>query len=319
LKSSDLLRRLVHNWPAKILSLAAAVLLVVFNNVSRLEERFFSVPLELKLPAEYVPAAEYPQQVRIVLRGESEEIFRIEEQDIRAYVDLSEHDSSGEYQEPVEIERRTSSLNVQPLEIEVEPQEITVRLDRMLEKGVPVVPSLQGSPPPGYELSQYELSPSSVEVQGPEDVVREIERLNTEDVDLGGRRQSFTLRVRLQKPDPFISFPGGDVVEFRGTIKERVLLQTFEGVGMVVVGLPPDLRLADELPDGELRVQGKQVQLAELDSSDLRLILDASAVSSTGSHTLSVRPQVPTGLLVLRYEPQELSVRVEEVQPEGQQ
>jgi hypothetical protein len=109
LKSSDLLRRLVHNWPAKILSLAAAVLLVVFNNVSRLEERFFSVPLELKLPAEYVPAAEYPQQVRIVLRGESEEIFRIEEQDIRAYVDLSEHDSSGEYQEPVEIERRTSS------------------------------------------------------------------------------------------------------------------------------------------------------------------------------------------------------------------
>ncbi|MFW5812282.1 MAG: hypothetical protein ACOCWS_04785, partial [Alkalispirochaetaceae bacterium] len=91
------LKRLLRNWPAKVLSFVAALMLLVFHNITTLEERFISVPLELRLDESLVPASDYPRQVRVRLRGDSEEVFRVVEESITAYADLTEHESEGEY------------------------------------------------------------------------------------------------------------------------------------------------------------------------------------------------------------------------------
>ena len=91
MKSS--LKRLLRNWPAKVLSFVAALMLLVFHNITSLEERFFSVPLELRLSESLVPASNYPRQVRVRLRGDSEEVFRVVEENIVAFADFSEHTS----------------------------------------------------------------------------------------------------------------------------------------------------------------------------------------------------------------------------------
>jgi YbbR domain-containing protein len=246
----------------------------------------------------------------VSLRGESEEIFRILEEDIRAYVDLTEHDSAGEFLEPIRVERLGTARGIEPLEIGVEPVEVAITLEETLQKGVEVQPSLSGFPPTGYELTQYQISPSTVEIQGPRSRVAQMEEVTTEDIELTGRREDFNVRVRLQRPDPLVTFLGGDVVEFRGIVEEAVVLHTFDPVETVVLGLDPQLQLDGQLPSGTVRVQGRQLDLEDTEPDQVQLIVDASAITSPGQYVLSVRPDVPQGLIVLRYEPTEVEVTV---------
>jgi hypothetical protein len=311
LRSSDFFSRLLSNWPAKVVALAAAVLLVVFNDVARLEERFFSVPLELVLDEGYVPGSPYPANVRVRLRGNSDGVFQVLEEDVRAYVDLSEHQSEGVYKGPVEIERQGTALEVDPLEIRVEPLEVTVALERKINKSLEVRPTLNGFPPSGYQLSQFRLTPSTVEVEGPRSEVEDLTHVVTEDIELAGRREDFSVRVRLVRPDPLVAFPGGDVVEFRGVIEESVILHTFEEVGIVYLDLPEDLRIVSSPTEGSIRVQGKQLDIEAAAPEDVRLVADGSVVTGAGTYVLTVRPEIPRGLLVLRYEPTQAEVQVE--------
>ncbi|MFP3960125.1 MAG: YbbR-like domain-containing protein [Spirochaetaceae bacterium] len=312
MRGRRLIGRVLHNWPAKALSLVAAMLLLVFHDIARLEERFLSVPLVLELPDGYVPASEYPENVRVSLRGESDEIFRILEEDIRAYVDLSDYDTAGVYKDPVRIDRRGTASGIEPLEISVEPQEVSVTLEESLQKSVDVEPSLSGFPPSGYELTQYQTSPSSVEIEGPRSRVEDIDTVVTEDIDLSGRRDDFGVRVRLQHPDALVRFRGGDVVEFRGIIEESVVLHTFDPVETVVLGLDPELQIEGSLPSGMIRVQGRSSLIEEIDPEEIQLVADAGEITGEGEYTLSLRPDVPQGLVVLRYEPTEVEVRLTE-------
>lgn len=305
------LRRLLRNWPAKVLSFVAALLLLVFHNITTLEERFFSVPLELRLSESLVPASNYPRQVRVRLRGDSEEVFRVVEENVVAYADFSGHTGEGEYRAPVRIAETEATARIDPLEISVEPQEISVFLEEKLVRSVEVEPNIAGAPPTGFELTNYQMNPSTVQVEGPESIVRELGTLETEEIEVAGKREDFTERVRIVRPDPLIQFPGGNVVEFRGFVEEAVVLTTFESVDVVLLGLLPEFELGSPLPTGSVRVQATQRRLEDLSAGDVQLTVDAGTISEAGSYELPVVPRVPQGVVVLRYEPTSVRIEVE--------
>jgi YbbR domain-containing protein len=308
------LQRVFRNWPAKILSFAAALLLLVFHDITRLEERFVTVPLELELNNELVPASSYPQQARVRLRGESQQVFRVVEEDLRAYIDLRRYTSEGEYRTPVLVEREGTAAETGALEITVEPDSVQVELEEKLLSSLEVEPSTSGFPAAGYELVQLVMSPSSVQVEGPRSVVEDLNVVRTEEVDLSTRREDFTERIRLVRPDPLVRFPGGSVVEMRGVIDESVVLETFETVELVVTGLNPQFRLAERLPAGLVRVQARQIDVENITPGDIQLSVDASSVDAAGSVRLPVRPIVPSGFVVLRYEPTSVLLQVEDAE-----
>lgn len=308
----NVLNRAFRNWPAKILSLAAAVLLLVFHDITRLEERFITVPLELELSARFVPASSYPRQVRLRIRGESEQVFRVVDEDFRAYLDLRRFSADGEYTVPVQVERGGAATETGTLEVIPEPDSVIVQLEEKLLKSLEVVPKTSGFPPTGYELVQLLMTPSSVEVEGPRSTLENISEVSTEDVDLSNRREDFTERIRLVPPDPLVLFPGGDIVEIRGIIEEAVVLQTFEPVELIVTGLSPDLRIDQDIPTGVIRVQARQIDVEGVGPGDLQLAVDASSITEAGTIRLPVRPVVPPGFVVLRYEPTSVQLGVQE-------
>jgi YbbR domain-containing protein len=309
-----LLQRTFRNWPAKILSFAAALLLLVFHDITRLEERFVTVPLELELNNEFVPGSSYPQQVRLRLRGESQQVFRVVEEDLRAYLDLRRYTSEGAFRAPVLVEREGTAAEAGALEVTVEPDSVQMELEEKLLRSLEVEPTTSGFPAAGYELIQLVMSPSSVQVEGPRSVVDDLDVVRTEEVDLSTRREDFTERIRLVRPDPLVRFPGGAVVEMRGIIEESVVLETFDSVELVVTGLDPGLRLTESLPAGLIRVQARQIDVQDISPGDMQLSVDASSVEESGAVRLPVRPIVPSGFVVLRYEPTSILLQVEEVQ-----
>lgn len=308
---SKLLTRLLENWPAKIIALGLAIVIVVLNNLSQIEERFFSVPLELRLSDDVVPAEEYPNRVEIRLRGNEDEVFEIDADSIIAYADFSEHTSDGIFREPIEIERTGSALSVETLEITVDPLTVTVELAEKLVKSIEVVPDIVGFPPPGYELSDYRISPTAVAIEGPRDRIDSVTQVFTEEITLAGRTDDFTESVRLVRADPLIRFPGGTVVDFRALIVESIIQRVYDQIDISVLDLDPALTVVSPIPTGTIRVQGRQLDVDTIEIDRIGLIVDASRITGPGEYRVAVRPQIPPGLVVLSIEPSQIEIVVE--------
>lgn len=310
MKSDLLFDRLLRNWPAKVLSIAAAIFLFLFNRMATLEERFFSVPLEIAASENFIPAEALPENVRVTVRGRNQEVNLILAEDILARVDFSGLEEEGTYSAAVQLEKTGAALHADPIELRVEPATLTVRFESRIRKSVEVVPNITSFPDKGYELGQYFLTPTTVEVEGVRSTMENLSRVTTEDIDISGRSEDFTVRVRLEKPDETVRFPGGDVVEFFGVIQESVVLRTLENLDVIALDLRPGLVIAGELPPNQMRIQGRQLQLEELEAGDLRFTMDFSGIDGPGTYLLPLSPDVPQGVLVLRYEPVEVNVEI---------
>lgn len=304
-------RRLFDNWPAKVIALAVAVVVVLLNDLTGVDERYFSVPLELELADQFVPGEAYSNRVRITLRGAEDEIFRVLEDDIVARADFREHETDGVFRAPVTVERRGTALDADVLEISVEPLTVTVQLEEKLITSVEVVPNLLGFPPPGYELTDYRVSPTQVALAGPRSLIADVDSVLTEEIDLSGRTDDFTEVVRLESPGDLTDFPGGNIVDFRALITETVVQSEFDNVEIIIVDLDPGLRVVSDIPTGSIQVQGKQLNLEGIPEARVNIVVDAASISGPGTYELPTRPQIPGGILVLGIDPARVELVVE--------
>ncbi len=145
MNTRKLILSLAVNWPAKVLSVALALILFVFHEMSTLTTRTIIVPLTIETNSAMTPGSAYPRNVRIRLRGESDGVKSILDSDIEAYLDLSMHESEGQYRAPVQIRKKGSALVPEPLEIAVNPLEVSINLDKRINKTFPLAASIQGN------------------------------------------------------------------------------------------------------------------------------------------------------------------------------
>jgi YbbR domain-containing protein len=214
-----LLEKITEKWPVKVLSVAAALIISVFYRMHTLETRSFSVPLNIEPNTAFVPASSFAQVVRVSLRGESNTVFSIAEEDIEAYIDLSRFSSEGSHRMPVKIRKRGGALGVEPLEVTVEPAEIHIRLENKTGRAVNVYPVFQGRLAEGFELIDEFIIPETIYAQGPRGRMENLVEFNTAAVDLDGRSESFTVRVNVINNDPFIEMHGSRTIEYQAVIQ----------------------------------------------------------------------------------------------------
>lgn len=309
MKSSRVAERITNNWPAKILSVAAAVLLFFFYRISTLEQRYITVPLDVVANGYYTPSAPLPATVRVTLRGKADTIFGIREADIEAYVDLTTFRGEGIYRVPVQIRKKGSALDVD-VEIRVDPIDVAVTLERAVQKTVQVFANVKGFPARGYQLGQYLLTPDRVVIEGPQSRVGSIADVSTGPIDLAGKTADFTTRVDLDVSDPTVRVIGNDSVEFHGIVQPIVIIKTIEPIDIVPMDLAPDLRLKADVTTGSIRVQGNQLAIERIKPGDITLTVDCAQIRGPGVHVLPTKPSVPAGISVLGFSPQTVSLTI---------
>ncbi len=309
MKRREFFGYIASNWPAKVLSIGAAILLFLFYRSGGLEQRFFNVPLNVLVNDNYIPAGSYPLSARIILRGNQNDIYHISEEDIEVFADFSNHKSEGSFRAAVQFTKKGTALYIDPLEIKVDPLDVTISLERKITKSVEVFPTLGGFEKKGYELVHYFLSPTSVKVTGPRSHVEGINAIQTREIDLTDRSENFTIMVRLDNEDMDIAFPGGDVIEFHGVIQETTILKTFTPVDFITLDLAEDLTFEKMPSQGFIKIQTTQLSLEKMNVEDFRLIIDCSGISLPGEYTIPVEPDVPSGVLLLKYDPVEITLK----------
>ncbi len=302
--------RMTANWPAKVLSLAAALLLFFFYRLNRLEDRYISAPLSVIMNDEFVPSSQIPRSVRITLRGESNTLFKIQDDDLRASLDLSSFHGEGVYRAPVHIEQRDSALGVDPLMIQVEPAEVAVNLERKLSRIVPVTPTFRGFLDPGYELVSFDITPPEVQIMGPASAVNRSSDVPTDFIELTGKNSDFAATVRLVKKDSLISLTGPDTVDFRAVVQRSLAVRNFENLDIAMVGLSDSLSVASVIPKGTVTIRSSTSDISGFQPAPDVLSVDLSSIHGAGTYTLTVVAHVPDGYTLERYEPKTVTLVV---------
>ncbi|NCN04557.1 MAG: YbbR-like domain-containing protein [Spirochaetales bacterium] len=305
---TKILKTILNNWPAKVLSFAAAVLLYFITGISTMEERFVTVGVQVLVPDGLTVYSSEFSRIPVTLRGNDEGIWTVREEDILLTADFTDAVDEGIFRKPLVIGRQGNATALESLEIIPDQGTIQVELQRVLAKTVRVNVDTRGIPAVGFQMGMISVIPEEVEISGPRTLVESLTTLSTKPVDLAGRDSNLVSPVEFASLDSRLEVQGGNQVEVRISIEEAVVLTTFTGVDILVLDTPPGLVLSQSLIPGDIRVQGAQLLLEQVRTDQVRLTVDAAEIDGPGTYRLRTRPEVPPGILILRYEPTEVEV-----------
>jgi YbbR domain-containing protein len=192
------LRWLLSNLSTLILSFALAVV-VWISAVTAANpniERVRSVPLEaIGLDPDKLITSSLPAQVRVTLRAPTSVMDSITstDQSVRAWVDLSGLEA-GTHE--IEIEAEVEA-NYQPADVtQISPEIITVTLEPLLSRNLPVQLEVNGEPAVGYQKGQTTYEPANVTVSGAESLVSQVDEVRSS-LDISDSTESIDTDVAV--------------------------------------------------------------------------------------------------------------------------
>lgn len=217
---------LFRHWQAKMGSILLAILLIVLNRSLTLELRIYNIPLTVLLHDSIVASERVQSSVQIRIRTDEQRIADIRNENFAASVDFSNIEQSGSYTKRILVQRIDDALTLDPVELQIEPQEISISLERKLRKVVPVDSTVIGFPATGFKVVSMQLTPDIIQIEGPESLIEGISEIVTDEIAMTNRKTSIVQRIQVVHENPLVTFPNGSLVEFRALIEETPIILT---------------------------------------------------------------------------------------------
>ncbi|PIE98477.1 MAG: hypothetical protein CR988_02980 [Treponema sp.] len=303
--------KILKNWPVKILCLIFALVLFQFYRRSLLDKRYFSVPLTIE-SNNLLPSSNYPRTVKIELWGEAIGISGIHKEDVKAYLDLEQYGDEGEHRVPVTIKLTGSALNIEPLEVSVDPKEIKVNLEPGVTKRVPVILSIKGNPAENYEISEEVINPPTVEIIGPQSVMEKSTNMLTESISIEGRDKDFDGQATLLNINPFVSILGKGQISYSVKIREALIIKEYKGVVVGIENLNDNLEVTSNIPTVSFVINGKKKLLNSWTVNDNFLKLDCSNITEPGIYDINVKVASSNKFTEIKINPSIIQLVIEE-------
>jgi YbbR domain-containing protein len=227
--TSHFLRKVfLEDWGIKLLALAitTALWLGVTGLSTPTTRKFYNVPLNLDISADTQIVNSPPLEVTIEVSGDKRKLDEINRLGLAARLDLTE-------MKPGQWAVSLSPQNViVPLErgvtlIDIAPGRIPVNLEAVEEKEIDVIAETSGELPAGLEVYSTTIAPAKIRVRGPASVMRMLDYVQTDKIDLSDKRGDFSVRqvaVSASNPQAVVLSTVADV-SFR--IGERRMERSF--------------------------------------------------------------------------------------------
>jgi YbbR domain-containing protein len=307
---NKLIAKALENWPAKVISLALALVLFVFHRISTLETRSFFTPIVIEYLDGMMPASPYPQIIRVSLRGEANIIYSVMDGDIETFVDMGRFYAPGTYIVPVQWRKIGTAQGVELLQISVDPPEITFTLDHKISKFVPLYANFRGQVEAGFNMTSFVLNPSYIIIDGPAEIMSNISGLNTEFIDLDGRRSNFSMAVNILQREPLVIIRGTGTSEFSGIISPIIPARDIPNIPIAITGVREGFSAQLEIRAASIHLEGDNLDEVNSFIPPLDFLrVDCSGISEPGTYILRVLVGEAENIN-FRTEPREVTVRI---------
>ncbi|HHW71474.1 MAG TPA: hypothetical protein GX392_09120 [Clostridiales bacterium] len=160
----------VKNLSAKVISVVFAIILwfvAIGEQNPEIVRSYSDIPVKIQNESQLTRknlslVYDVEDPITIRLKGRAKDLSRIEIEEIKGYIDLSDIDKPGEYK--IEIDIDGIPLGVR---LEKQPERVVV-VDTIVSKDIPVEAEITGKEASGYLMQPYTLKPDSIKITGPE-------------------------------------------------------------------------------------------------------------------------------------------------------
>lgn len=207
------------NWGLKLTSFLFAIVLWYFVVGVDKVDRTFTIPVETAdLPENIIITNQFKKELEIRVTGPLGLIRKMEQGNLSRTIDLS-----GASPGSLVIKNTADNLPI-PNGVRlrnVSPRNIILKLDRLIDKKIPVAITTSGQPEPGYKVTSIEVSPKSIHVTGPRTLLENLDKFSSAPVKLNNRSSSFRVSPVLDIPESVTELIGEPVVDAHIIIKEK--------------------------------------------------------------------------------------------------
>lgn len=295
--------RLTKNLGLKLGSLVVAFLLW-FHIATEGDayERTMEIPLQVTgVPEDMVISRELPATALVRFRGQGKRLLTLPWREVRVEVDASGIRVRDTRVLDVNSVRYDESSDLQAVEI-VRPQTVTIEVDRLLERDIPVDIRSRIRPAAGHTLvGPIRASPGSTRVLGPSAEVRALTSISTDSLSLTRVRSPVAREVGLQRPDIHNLQMHPETVTLMADV-QQLGERTFREVPVRVRGSQEGRYLAQPRT-ATVTVSGGVRILETLTREQVRIVLDVGSDPPDGLTPLEPTVELPPGITLLRLDP----------------
>jgi len=265
-----MLDRALSNWPIKLLSTALAFAIWVSVTGETRVVRDFSVPVAIAVSGDLILASSPPNTATVRLRGSESLMRRVDPMVLS--VDLTDAD---EGKQDVQLSRSILEGIPRGLEVEfIDPDRLSLALDRRLRRQLPVEPVFLGQPPDGFTLYGSSPDPEFLVVEGPVSELESVEVIRTNGILLDRRRSPFTVQVAVVPEGDFVRVVDPSTVEVRVDVDASPVDKSFEAIPVIVTGTIHSTTVAPATLN--LTVAGPPFLIDPLLPEQIRLVADVT-------------------------------------------
>lgn len=249
------------------------------------------------------PVVVEPDRVRI--RGASSRVANV--RSVEGHIGLDGSGLNIDRDVPVEA---FDELGALVPGVELDPPAVRVRADvarQLAYATLPVVPELVGEPAGDIRVETVSVSPRTVTVSGEEPVIRGLEAIGTEPVDISGAEEELGLEIAFVLPDE-VTVLGEPSATVTITFGPADGSRAFE-VGTALIGTRADRTYLLEDPSVRVVAAGPVAGLDAVDISQLIAEVPVAGLE-VGDHAVEPIVRLPDGLAIARIVPGQVRVTV---------
>jgi YbbR domain-containing protein len=306
-RSTRLVTYPFRHFELKVLAVGLALLLWMVVSGEETVERGLRVPLELQqVPAGLELLGDVPATVDVRVRGASGTLSRVGTGDVVAVVDVRAA-RTGRRLFPLGTDQVRVPFGVEV--VQVTPSAVAMAFELSATRMLPVVPSVDGRPAPGYAVGPLIAEPKVVEVIGPESAIERATEVLTEPVAVTGAKADLKETVALGLLDPSLRLKTARsaivTVPIVPAPLERTLRNRPVHLRHVATGLS-----AQAMPTAvDLTLRGHREALNRVDADEIVAFVDLAGLGP-GQYSLTVHADSSPEVGLTRVEPASVQVRI---------
>ena len=224
-KSSD---RLPKNLILKLVSLFFAVFLWYFVVGEDKVDTTVYVAVEItNLPQDLVISNQFRKQIEVTVNGPRGLVRNVSSQHITRPIDLTNAQPGSHVikntPESIKLPKGVQIQNIRPANI-------TLTIDRLLKKELPIKPVLKGNPATGYKVASFVANPPTIGLTAPASTLEKEVFLLTQPIDITGRKTDFSTEIPLDVREEITELIGEPAISVSVLIREKQVVREFSGI-----------------------------------------------------------------------------------------
>jgi len=309
LRASVLSREQIRQWFTRNIALKSLSLTIAFglwtfvNFGERDTEEILKVPLELRnIPAQLMLTSPRVDFIDVRVVGPRTLLGRVDRDRLSIGLDLE-----GVRPGPAVFRVGGEEINLPRgvKVVRVNPSQVTIELEKVAHKSVPVQLKTVGKLPAEFQVTDTKVAPDTVQVTGPASDIDDVHAALTEAVDLSRISEGvFERELPLESAGDYLSFSTGRVA---AQIRIEELSQTRE-IKRVQLELRGRGAEWQAVPDAvRVVVRGPRRTVTDLELADGAAYVEA-AEDKTGEHTAQVMVDLPDRVQLMAVEPSQAKI-----------